>query len=131
MNHPMLEINSAAAREHGDTWLVRYDLQGVVDCCDRLLSITRNQSDDYTLLEALSSAALVKYVRCFGGGKRTGLREKDISDIEGDPLGVHRYFKDLRDKHIAHSVSPLEQVKVGVVVGEGGIVEGVGHIAGR
>jgi hypothetical protein len=127
----MVEINSDAASEYGDTWLVFYDLEGVVGTCDRLLELIAINSQDHVLLESLSTAALIKYVRCFGTGKRIGLREDDLVGLPGDPVGVHRYFKDLRDKHIAHSVNPLEQVRVGVILADDGSVDALGHLAGR
>jgi hypothetical protein len=127
----MLGINSDAANEYGDTWLVRYELESVVAACDRLLELIAEKSQDYLLLESISTTALIKYVRCFGTGKRIGLREDDLLGLPGDPVGVHRYFKDLRDKHIAHSVNPLEQVRVGVILANDGSVEALGHLAGR
>jgi len=128
---PMVEINSDAAAEYGDTWLVLYDLEGVVRTCDRLLELTAIQSQDHVLLESLSTTALIKYVRCFGTGKRIGLGEDDLLGLSGDPVGVHRYFKDLRDKHIAHSVNPLEQVRVGVTLADDGSVDALGHLTAR
>jgi hypothetical protein len=127
----MLAISSDAATEYGDAWLVLYELESVVAACDRLLRLITEKSQDYLLLESLSTMALIKYVRCFGTGKRIGLREDDLLGLPGDPIGVHRYFKDLRDKHIAHSVNPLEQVRVGVILAVDGSVEALGHIAGR
>jgi len=127
----MVEINSDAASEYGDTWLVLYDLEGVVRTCDRLLELIATKSQDHVLLESLSTAALIKYVRCFGTGQRTGLCEDDLLGLPGDPVGVHRYFKDLRDKHIAHSVNPLEQVRVGAILADDGSVSALGHLAGK
>ena len=59
-------------------------------------------------------AALISYTRCFSAGKRLGLSEDIFKNdkLEGDPLGCHHYFKNLRDKHIAHSVNPFEQIVV-------------------
>ncbi len=127
----MVEIHSDAASKYGDTWLVLYELDGVIATCDRLLELTAAKSQDHVLLECHSTAALIKYVRCFGTGKRAGLSEDDLVGLPGDPVGVHRYFKDLRDKHIAHSVNPLEQVRVGVILADDGRVDALGHLAGR
>ncbi|HEX7278114.1 MAG TPA: hypothetical protein VF255_00695, partial [Solirubrobacterales bacterium] len=70
---------------------------------------------DSVLVRAYWTAALIGYVRCFSTGKRFGLSEEVFKDIEGG-VEVHRYYKQLRDKHVAHSVNPFEQVKVGVVL---------------
>ena len=127
----MIEIEGDDASKYGDTWLVLYELEGVAATCDRLLELSAKNSQDHVLLESLSTAALINYVRCFGTGKRAGLSEDDLVGLPGDPIGVHRYFKDLRDKHIAHSVSPLEQVRVGVILADDGRVDALGHLAGR
>lgn len=84
-------------------------------------------SDD--TLRSLWIAALVTYGRCFHKGKRRHLNE---SVFDGQPEAVlvwHRYFKDTRDKHIAHSVNPFEINATGVHVldldGESSRIEGV------
>ena len=62
--------------------------------------------------------ALVTYGRCFHRGKRTWL---DESLFEGEAEGVlewHRYFRNTRDKHVAHSVSPFEINVTGVEVAD-------------
>ena len=57
---------------------------------------------------SLWESALVTYARCFGTGKRVRL---DTSVFDGQPedaLRWHKYFKDTRDKHVAHSVNTFE-----------------------
>jgi len=99
------------------------DLQYVCDVCDRLLNTDK---EDSVLRRALFVAALVAYARCFKGneGVRLGLDETDLEGMgEGNVLGLHRFFIDVRNKHIAHSINPLEQVDVGVAdFGEGPFV---------
>ena len=74
-------------------------------------------------------AALITYGRCFHQGKR---RWFDESIFEGEPEDVliyHRYFRDTRDKHVAHSVNPFEVNATGLHVsdldGDDPQVEGV------
>ena len=52
-------------------------------------------------------------MRCFAHGKRVRL---DESVFDGQPehvLKAHRYYKKIRDKHIAHSVNPFEDFATG------------------
>jgi len=39
-----------------------------------------------------------------------------LKDLPGEPIATHQWYKDLRDKNIAHSVSPYEQVEIGLVL---------------
>jgi hypothetical protein len=57
----------------------------------------------------------VKYVRCFTTGKRFGLDLSVFDDSDG-ARDTHQYFKDMRDKHVVHSVNPFEDASVGVVL---------------
>ena len=79
-----------------------------------------------------SAAALISYVRRFAHGKRYRLSEDVRSKLQGDPIGVHTFYKSLRDKHVAHSVNPFEEVAVGIVLPEpGSQVRAVHKVWGR
>lgn len=75
------------------------------------------------------------YARCFGTGKRAALTERVFDGIQGrdcTAVEAHRLYKDLRDKHVAHSVNPFEQVKIGLVLSPSSrepTVEGVARIS--
>ena len=94
------------------------DLGLVIGCCDRLLDLLKSPDRDPILVEALWSAALVAYVRCFGSGKRVGLDAELVEQVglEGEVKAWHEYLRGMRDKHIAHSVNPFETVLVGAVL---------------
>lgn len=66
------------------------------------------QSEEELTARALWEAALVAYARCFLGGKRRWLNESIFQGQDADTLVWHRYFKNTRDKHVAHSVNPFE-----------------------
>ena len=93
----------------------------VIKICDRLIQLLRQNSKDRILVESLWTTALVKYVRCFASGKRFGLSEKIFEGLKGDPIGTHNYYKEMRNKHIAHSVNAFEQVKTGLILSDPGI----------
>ena len=97
------------------------DLEFVRDACDRLL---RTDESDPVLRRALFDAALVAYARCFEGneGVRVGLDESDLEGMgEGKLLAFHRFFIQIREKHIAHSVNEFEYGVIGVVDQDGQI----------
>ncbi len=74
-------------------------------------------------------AAIVTYVRCFTSGKRQKLDESIFTGEAEYLLDHHSYFRDVRNKHIAHSVNPFEVMATGVGVldyqGENPRVDGV------
>jgi hypothetical protein len=114
---PPAQLVSEKAAQLGDLSLVLQDLRSVIDLCARLANeLVKVEPDrDGLLIEALWTAALVKYVRCFTSGKRFGL---DVSVFDGcsGANETHQYYKDMRDKHVAHSVNPFEGVAVGVLL---------------
>lgn len=113
---PIVEYRSEKARELADIASIILDLRAILDSCKRLLQLMDSDSDDQVLLESLWTSALVRYVRCFSHGKREGLRTDILDELIDGAREVHQFFKDIRDKHISHSVNPFEQVKVGVVL---------------
>ena len=93
------------------------DLEFVVRVTRQLQARLLQQSDqpyDETLptpasenvLRALWIAALVTYGRYFHKGRRRWLDERIFEGETNDVLTYHRYFRDYRDEHTAHSVNP-------------------------
>lgn len=70
---------------------------------------------DDLVSHGLWAAALVAYSRCFGTGVRTWFDES-IFGGEEDVLREHRYYKNIREKHLAHSVSSFESFASGIEV---------------
>jgi len=109
-----VKIEYKEAKILADLTLILQDLIFTVGVLKRLIKLLKDDSKDNILIQSYWIAALISYVRCFSAGKRLGLSEDIFKNdkLEGDPLGCHRYFKNLRDKHIAHSVNPFEQIVV-------------------
>jgi hypothetical protein len=124
-----LRLDSIEARELADLSSVIQDLKFVNSCCERLWSEMQKEAaeQDDVLVQALWSAALVAYWRCFGSGKRAPLRRSDINivPLQGEVMEWHDHLCDLRSKHIAHSVNPYEQMTVGVIPDSNGLVQAV------
>lgn len=113
------QVDFQEARNLADLASIHQDLSFVVDGLSRLLRLLQNDDEDTVVQQSLWTAALVAYTRCFATGKRLGLSEDILQTQEwegDDPIKCHRYYRNLRDKHIAHSVNPFEEVAVGLVL---------------
>lgn len=99
-----------------DVYSILQELKSVMETCTRLRQLLKAEQKDWLLIESLWTAALIRYSRCYASGKRHGLSEDIYKDLPGDAVGVHRLYENLRNKHIAHSVNPFEQVKVGLIL---------------
>lgn len=116
---PAFKVELEEARESEDYHGIYRDLEFVVSVTRQLRGVLLQQSSQPSdvpssvgmsdnVLRSLWLAALVTYGRCFHQGKRRWL---DESVFEGETEGVlewHRYFRNTRDKHVAHSVNPFE-----------------------
>lgn len=67
--------------------------------------------DDHTLLtSSMWVSMIITYARCFATGIRFGLTP-DIFNFHQDAIQIkktHKYFIDMRSKHIAHSINSKE-----------------------
>ncbi|HJQ00356.1 MAG TPA: hypothetical protein VJ851_02040 [Jatrophihabitans sp.] len=110
----------ASAQLLNDLAAVIHDLGFVISCAERLLIELAKEDDggDRIVVQALWSAALVAYNRCFSTGKRTGIRHDLVGDIglQGEVKKFHDYLTSMRNKHIAHSVNPFEASTVGAIL---------------
>jgi hypothetical protein len=75
---------------------------------------------DTVLMEAIQSAALVRYCRCHATGVRTAFLVDSVlvARLPEELQRFHRHIDALRDRHIAHSVNdweleiPFAQVRI-------------------
>jgi hypothetical protein len=86
------------------------DLGWVIEACDRLLARIDNLAGNTVELEALESAAIVRYARCFATGVRTAFRLDRIwiERLPAELQAAHDLTYARREKHIAHSVNDWE-----------------------
>ncbi|MGF1879292.1 hypothetical protein L4D77_29040 [Photobacterium frigidiphilum] len=87
------------------------DLKNILVTCKSALNMT-DSIEDQACIDAIGTAGLIKYMRCFHSGKRSSLSIDDLSSFTEEERKAHQYFKALRDKHVAHSVSSYEQCQV-------------------
>lgn len=96
------------------------DLQFVMECCKRLLTeLAKPEEDrDAVVPQALWSAALVAYARCFGKGKQFGLAAEDVRalSLQGEVMKFHRWVIGERNKLTVHPANPFEAAKVGAAL---------------
>ena len=98
------------------------DLRDVVKLCNKCLDLMQalappdsNPTDwlDKSWLSGeISFAAVVKYGRTFASGVRSSIPGSWITSLPSDYQDKHHYFKNLRDKFIAHSVNAFEDNQV-------------------
>jgi hypothetical protein len=113
-------LDAPSAQVLADQAAIIQDLQFVMECCKRLLAelakpeVTR----DAVVPNALWSAALVAYARCFGKGKRFGLAMEDVRTLplQGEVVKYHRWVLGERDKLATHASNPFEAAKIGAAL---------------
>jgi hypothetical protein len=113
---PLAKAESSEAKKLADLAAIVQDFRAIMQACSRLKKLMEENSQDYLLIESLWVSALIKYARCFATGKRFGLSKDIFKNLQGKPLKVHKFYIDLRNKHIAHSVNPYEQMEVGFIL---------------
>ncbi|MCP2214231.1 hypothetical protein AB7M42_008784 [Bradyrhizobium diazoefficiens] len=111
------KIDGNAGREFAALNMARHDLQFAVDCLTEAVELEKIDSDSVRS-RSLIFAGVVSYARPF----KTGVREIRLEKESFYELGarfdvdLHDYLVDLRDKHIAHSVSEFEQCEATTVM---------------
>lgn len=113
---PMAKVDFPDAQNLADLAAIIQDLRTIMQTCSRLENLLDENSKDTILIESLWVSALVKYARCFASGKRFGLSKDIYQKLQGEPIRAHQFYIDLRNKHVAHSVNPFEQMEVGLVL---------------
>ncbi|MGQ0526266.1 MAG: hypothetical protein ACT4P8_21710 [Betaproteobacteria bacterium] len=107
-----VEVTLPEAEALADLYGIEYDLATASYLCAKALEMWESDSRDYLVIEALVSATIVRYARCFATGTRLGLARIDLAELQSSALSAHDYFKALRDKFVAHSINPFEETFV-------------------
>jgi hypothetical protein len=113
-------LDTASAKILADQASIIQDLQFVMDCCKRLLTELERPSGDRdgVVPQALWSAALVAYARCFGKGKRLGLATEDVRNLplHGAVMKFHEWIIGEGNKLTAHPANPFEAARIGAAL---------------
>lgn len=89
---------------HG--WLV--DMHAAKEFAEKLRIASDNENSDPVVVDALSTAALVRYSRCFTCGSRERLRIEQLVTATPNEIDLHDWLRGVRDWHIAHPVNLQE-----------------------
>jgi hypothetical protein len=109
---PAARVTFDAARDLADVYGTILDLRFAREVVKRLAAMQNDP--DPVVLRALWNSALIAYARCFSSGKRRSDLRPDIFLPVDGALAVHEYFINMRNKHVAHSVNPFEQLAVDI-----------------
>ncbi len=122
---PIHEVRFAEARVLAEAVSIEADLGFTIDALGQLLEVIDAGGPDSPSAtvhaRALWSAAVVAYARAFGGRVRSGgaplLSREVLSGAGEGATEFHNWVLGLRNKHVAHSVNPYEQTRVGIALG--------------
>jgi hypothetical protein len=106
---------------------IRHDLQRVLDFCAVLEAqspapMSNEPVQPFLVWEALSTACVVAYARCFASGVRRPLDRNFLDAAPAHLQKAHTYFLSVRNKHVAHSVNSFEDNTVMLEFGMRGTV---------
>jgi hypothetical protein len=123
---PMLTValDLPSAQVLADQASIVSDLQFVVECCRGLLTELDKPDEDRdpVVPQALWSAAVASYSRCFSKGKRFGLGLDEITSLplEGEVMTFHKWAIEQRTKLTTHPSDPFDAAKVGAALARPG-----------
>lgn len=117
-------LDTPSARVLADQASVIQDLQFVMDCCKRLLAeLGKPEGErDGVVPQALWSAALVAYARCFGTGRPSGLTVEDVQNLplQGAVTKFHEWVIEERERFTAFPADPFTESKIGAALSQAG-----------
>lgn len=113
-----IKIDGYQAKQLGDQILHQADLEFADQCLDAINIVPE---DPPAIRQGLWRSAIVHVMKCFGSnGARSSLSANKV--LRGQPpeaMIVFNYFKDLRNKYIAHDENAWAQVMTGAALNDG------------
>lgn len=107
--HTWVDLHMPEAALLADLNGVAGDLRRAREYADMVLNALEGEHPNLPLVEPLSIAMAVTYARAFSGGVRYHLNEEDLAALSDSQRAHHQFFRDYRDKHLAHSVNEFEE----------------------
>src|SRR5215470_14064927 len=119
-NWKYVDFSVKEAQRLADLTGIQRDLEATEKFCDRFLAEaeiffnrgSESTADKSELLDAFCTAAIVRYGRSFTSGVRVGVPPEVIQSLPQEQQESHRFFLNLRDKWVAHSVNAFEEDQV-------------------
>jgi hypothetical protein len=112
-----VEVNLPETIRLADLYEIRLDLEAAERWCEQATRFGQT-IDGLNVAEGLTTAAVVKYARCFVSGVRLSLKHGDISCLDAASMASHEYFYELRNRFVAHAVNPFEETYVTTTASE-------------
>lgn len=103
-----VEIDIPEAANLADLTGISHDLESAKQFATQLKEMLSREPPDYSLIEPMTIAILVRYSRPFTTGVRRWFGEAEIETLSPKQKTAHERFRLWRDKHIAHSVNVFE-----------------------
>jgi len=125
--HVYVTLEIEEARYLADLIGIEYDLDTTIEWCNQFDRV-KTDRHLFWLVEPLTTAILIRFFRAFGGGvrhKSTNFLLSTLGEVEKEQ---YNYFKDIRDKHAAHSVNEFEDNEVKAYYTQELIEKGVNNI---
>ncbi|MBI5040810.1 MAG: hypothetical protein HZB57_06330 [Gammaproteobacteria bacterium] len=103
-----VEIDIPEAAELADLTGIQRDFESTKQFAAKLAEIWSSERPDFTLIEALTTAPLVRYSRPFLEGVRKWFSKMELESLTPEQRAAHEHFRLWRSKHIAHSANVFE-----------------------
>ena len=124
--HTFIEFDLPEASSLADLTGIRYDLESARAFAKELRSVHEEDKPNFNLVDALTTAVLVRYSRAFSSGVRKPLTKRAVESLSDHQRQMHERLREFRNKHIAHSVNSYEENQpIARYVKERADVEGV------
>jgi hypothetical protein len=107
--HTWVDLHIPEASRLADLSGILWDLRQAQEFAKLLASEFGAAKPNWQLVEPLSIAATVMYSRPFSRGVRHRLGEEDLKILTTEQRQAHDHLRAYRDRHVAHSVNPLEE----------------------
>ena len=107
--HTFVELDFPEASSLADLTGIRYDLESAREFAKEFKSVMERERPNTNLIDALTTAILVRYSRSFSRDVRKPLRNEALDTLSSHQRQMHERLRDFRNKHIAHSVNAYEE----------------------
>ena len=101
--HAFVEFEMPEAQCFADLTGIRYDLDSARSFAKKFQSVREAERPDFELIDALTTAILVRYSRAFSRGVRRRWTGEALDTLSAEQRRKHERLRDFRNKHIAHS----------------------------
>ena len=115
-SQPLRIYKCKESEEYAKRVMALADILFSIKCLIRLRDMNRPPDGDDLVREALWNSAIVRAFSIFEKQKRIDL--KILDELPEGAKDVYRFFKNYRDKHIAHKANPFDQIKAGIFLSE-------------